>query len=74
MNFGANVKKIRKKAKLTQAELAAAAGVTPSMINQVEKGIKNPSVLVGFEIAKALEVSLDELCNSVSFLLNGVGD
>lgn len=62
MNFGANVKKIRKKAKLTQAELAAAAGVTPSMINQVEKVIKNPSVLVGFEIAKALEVSLDELC------------
>ena len=32
------------------------------MINQIEKGIRNPSVLVGFEIAKALEVSLDELC------------
>ena len=40
MNFGANVKKIRKKAKLTQAELAAAAGVTPSMIIRLRKALK----------------------------------
>jgi DNA-binding XRE family transcriptional regulator len=32
------------------------------MINQIEKGIRNPSVLVGFEIAKALKITLDELC------------
>ncbi|WP_419575279.1 helix-turn-helix domain-containing protein [Ruminococcus sp.] len=62
MNFGTNVKKYRRKAKLTQVELAQATGVTPSMINQIEKGIKNPSVLVGFEIAKALKTTLDELC------------
>lgn len=66
MNFGANVKKVRTKAKLTQAELANAASVTPSMINQIEKGIRNPSVLVGFEIAKALKVSLDELCKGLN--------
>ena len=62
MNFGANVKKVREKVNLTQVELAHAASVTPAMINQIEKGIRNPSVLVCFEIAKALEVSLDELC------------
>ncbi len=62
MNFGANVKKVREKVNLTQVELAHAASVTPAMINHIEKGIRNPSVLVGFEIAKALEVSLDELC------------
>lgn len=62
MNFGTNVRKYRKKAKLTQVELAQATVVTPSMINQIEKGIKNPSVLVGFEIAKALKTTLDELC------------
>ena len=62
MNFGANVKKVREKVNLTQVELAHAASVTPAMINQIEKGIRHPSVLVGFEIAKALEVSLDELC------------
>lgn len=65
MNFGTNVRKYRKKANLTQAELALAASVTPSMINQIEKGIKNPSVLVGFEIAKALETTLDELCKDI---------
>nr|DAZ25463.1 MAG TPA: helix-turn-helix domain protein [Caudoviricetes sp.] len=62
MNFGSNVQKYRKKANLTQVELAQAASVTPSMINQIEKGIRNPSVLVGFEIAKALKITLDELC------------
>lgn len=62
MNFGTNVKRFRNNANLTQSELAAAASVTPSMINQIEKGIKIPSVAVGYEIAKALEVSLDELC------------
>ena len=62
MNFGANVKKVREKVNLTQVELAHAASVTPAMINQIEKGIRNPSGLVGFEIAKALEVSLAELC------------
>lgn len=62
MNFGANVKKIRTREKLTQAQLAAAAGVTTAMINQIEKGIRKPSIVVGFEISKALKVSLDELC------------
>lgn len=37
MNFGTNVRKYRKKAKLTQVELAKAASVTPAMINQIEK-------------------------------------
>lgn len=43
MNFGANVKKVREKVNLTQVELAHAASVTPAMINQIEKGIRNPS-------------------------------
>ncbi len=62
MNFGSNIKKVREKISLSQKELADKVGITQSMICQIEKNLKIPSVAVGYEIAKALEVSLDELC------------
>lgn len=62
MNFGLNVKKFRTSAKMTQAQLAEAAGITASMISQIEKGIRNASIVSAFEISKALNISLDELC------------
>ena len=62
MNFGLNVKKIRTNAKMTQVQLAEKAGITASMISQIEKGIRNASIVSAFEISKALNVSLDELC------------
>ena len=75
MNFGLNVKKTRTNAKMTQVQLAEKAGITASMISQIEKGIRNASmisqiekgirnasIVSAFEISKALNVSLDELC------------
>ena len=40
MNFGLNVKKTRTNAKMTQVQLAEKAGITASMISQIEKGIR----------------------------------
>lgn len=61
MNFGANVKKSEKSKSDTGR--ACSCGERNSCNDKSNwKGIRNPSVLVGFEIAKALEVSLDELC------------
>ena len=42
--------------------LADTVGVTQSMICQIEKNIKIPSVVVGYEIAKALNTTVDNLC------------
>jgi putative transcriptional regulator len=46
---------------LTQAELAARAGVTRRSVNAIETGRMVPSVLLGLKLARALGVTMDEL-------------
>ena len=62
VNFGINVLKTREKLKISQKQLADTVGVTQSMICQIEKNVKIPSVVVGYEIAKALNTTVDNLC------------
>lgn len=61
-NISANVRSFRKKSGLTQAELSAKTGVGTSMLCQIEKGTKVPSLGTALEIAKALGCTVDELC------------
>ncbi len=46
---------------LTQAELAALAGVTRRAVNAVETGKMVPSVLLALKFARAFGVTVDEL-------------
>ena len=46
---------------LSQRELATAAGVSPSMLNEIEKGRQTPSLATARAIAATLRVSLDDL-------------
>ena len=48
------MKELRGGAGLTQAELAAAVGVTRKTINTVENGVFTPSALLALKIAKVL--------------------
>ena len=50
----------------TQAELAAAIGVSRKTINTVENGVFVPSTLVALKLAEALGLSVEEL-----FFLDG---
>ncbi len=61
MNIGTNIKVARKKKGITQTELAEKVGVTQTMINFIEKGIRMPSVNVLIAISKELDVSVDSL-------------
>ena len=54
---------------LTQADLAALAGVTRRSINAIESGRIIPSVLVALKIARALRVPVETL-----FALDGAGE
>ena len=63
MNIGQNIKKLREKKNIKQAELAEKTGVTQAMICQIERGTKNPSLQVGFDIAKVLDCTVEELLN-----------
>lgn len=65
-----NIKKLRKKHKLSQEELAQKAGITYSTLIKIESGAnKNPTLQTICKIADALRVSLDELVNRKKFIL-----
>ena len=46
---------------LTQAELAAVAGVTRKSVNAIETGRMVPSVLLALKLARSLGVSVDTI-------------
>jgi putative transcriptional regulator len=46
---------------VTQAQLADLAGITRISVNAVENGRMTPSILLALKLAKALDVSVDEL-------------
>jgi DNA-binding XRE family transcriptional regulator len=57
-----NIKKFRKKAKLSQEALAQKAGITYSTLIKIESGANdNPTIKTIVKIAKALSVKIDEL-------------
>jgi len=48
---------------LTQAELAAIAGVTRKSVNAIETGRMVPSILLALKLARALRVTVDTIFN-----------
>ncbi len=56
-----NLRRLRKQAKLTQAELAELCGLPRATLANMEQPGSNPGVQTAVAVAKALAVSLDEL-------------
>ena len=52
--LGSSLKEVRTAAGLTQAELAALAGVSRKTINTVENGVFVPSTILALSLARAL--------------------
>ena len=61
MEFGKQVKLIRKKRGMSLQELSTLSKVSTSMISQIERGEKNPTISVACEIAEALNTTLSAL-------------
>lgn len=62
--MGLRLKRLREAAGLTQAALAAAAGVSMRSYQQWEQGVRTPLFDAVVRIAQALDVSLDELAGT----------
>lgn len=60
-NFGIHLRKLRQEKKLTQEELADRAGMHFTYIGQIERGLRNPSLVNLHKLAKALKVSAGQL-------------
>ena len=58
MSICKNVKKIRNNIGITQAELAARVGITNSMLSQIERGTKVPSLPLAIALADELHCSV----------------
>lgn len=60
----------RKNRRITQEELAEMLGISPTHVKHMESGHRKPSIEMLFELAKILNISLDE----VIFPRNGTPD
>jgi transcriptional regulator with XRE-family HTH domain len=59
--LGARMKDLRRERGLTLEELAEHSGVSRAMISKVERGEKNPTLVVAAKVAEGLGVTLSEL-------------
>lgn len=59
--LGVRVKDLRKERGLTLDELAGRAGVSRAMISKLERGEKNPTLVIAARLAEGLGVSLSRL-------------
>jgi len=59
--FGTHLRNLRTERKLTQEDLADRAGMHFTYIGQIERGLRNPSLINLEKIAKALKVSAGTL-------------
>ena len=59
--FGTNVRRLRLEKGMSQEEFGFAAGIDRTYVSGVERGLRNPSLLLAQKFAKGLEVDLFEL-------------
>lgn len=63
--FGAYIRQLRKKKKITMEELAYACEVEYSQISRIERGLTNTTLTTLFALSKGLEIPLNELLKDI---------
>lgn len=61
MSIGENIKALRANRNMSQAELSEAINVSQSMLCQIERGTKVPSLPLSKEISDALGCHIEDL-------------
>lgn len=64
--LGQNVRQTREMKNLTQEKLAEFAGLDPTYVSGIERGLRNPGIKNVAKIAKALGLTTAELCKGVN--------
>jgi transcriptional regulator with XRE-family HTH domain len=63
--LGLNVRQHREARELTQEKLDEKAGLDPTYISGIERGLRNPGIRNVARLAKALGLTTDLLCKGV---------
>lgn len=61
VQLGMRIRYLRKKKGMSQEDLALESGVNKNYLSDVERGSRNPTIVVIEKIATALEISLSTL-------------
>lgn len=61
VKFGKHLRKLRQSKNLTQEELADRADMHFTYVGQIERGLRNPSLINLHKIAKALGINAGQL-------------
>ena len=69
MDFGGRIIDLRKQKKWSRDELGKMVGTSGAMVGKYERSEMTPSVEIAKKIAEALEVSLNYLVGSISFVI-----
>jgi transcriptional regulator with XRE-family HTH domain len=65
-SFAEVLSKLRKKAGMSQDQLAAASGLDRSFISLLERGVRQPSLRSTIDIAKGLGITASEFVEMVT--------
>jgi transcriptional regulator with XRE-family HTH domain len=65
ISFGRNVARIRAQGGFSQDVLAEKADLDRTYISGIERGVRNPGIKAVLRIARALNVTVGELCDGV---------
>lgn len=68
--FGNVIKQLRTETGLSQEKLSFESGLDRSYISQIECGLRQPSLVTIFQLAKALQTSPSNIIQSVETLYN----
>ena len=63
--LGLNVRRAREGKTFTQEKLAEKAGLDPTYISGIERGLRNPGIKNVARLARALGLTIGELCKGV---------
>src|ERR671911_2911243 len=62
--LGGRVRELRRRRALTLEELAGLSGVSRAMISKLERGEKNPTLVVAAKLAEGLGITLSEFAGT----------
>jgi len=64
-SFGQSLAKHRRAKELSQEALAEKADLDRTYLSGIERGVRNPGIKVVIRLARALGVTVDQLCKGV---------
>lgn len=65
LSFGRNVARLRDEKGFSQDKLAEKADLDRTYLSGIERGVRNPGIKVVIKVARALGVTVDQLCKGV---------